>query len=227
MDDGGADHAVMRRAEIDTRAPFRSVKEAILLFGERVLAGEVYSTKLKEEGNGYDGYGENKLGTVTAELEETKQSLEREREESLLMATCLSSLQDELERTKLELRQLKEKELEKPAMEREIDIEDLKFHVEDDDKAAFNGKPGRAATCSNELQKKRYVSFANPPISLAKVVVPQPQGDAELERNPSLRQQQQKKEKEKKMKKPLMIPLMVGAIFSRKKRSSDVAPPQA
>ncbi|CAN6582497.1 unnamed protein product [Malus baccata var. baccata] len=209
---GGMQTTRTRRAEIDTRRPFRSVKEAVALFGEKVLAGELYASQLKQMQNEANRNGHNpalsRIGTVTAELEDTKQSLQKAREESELMENCLSSLKQELDCTKRELQQLKEREYEKHFIETEI--EDVRTF--DEDSTKFETKPQASSEEdeSFEFQKKRYVTFANPP-SLAKVMIAPGGVEETLERHPSL----------KKKKKPL-IPLISG-IFSKKKGSSPVA----
>ncbi|XP_057969817.1 WEB family protein At2g17940 [Malania oleifera] len=198
---------VIGRAEIDTRAPFRSVKEAVLLFGERVLVGEVYAQKLKEmRTTSESGNVQSKIQTVTTELEETKQSLQKAREEGILMANCLKSLKDELQQTKTELRQLKAiRELEKETAIMDPEIEELKF---------IENAPSKAQTKveveESDIQKKRYVTFASPP-SLAQVII---NHDHESEAP------MQKKDK----KKPI-VPI-IGRMFSKKHGSNKRQSPR-
>ncbi|KAK4429368.1 WEB family protein [Sesamum alatum] len=202
---GGVKAAAASKAEIDTSAPFRSVKEAVMLFGERVLAGELYANKIKEMRD------EMMDETETSELEQTKQSLQKAREESMQMAQYLSSLQQELQQTKMELQRLKSRTSDRHALD--LDMEDLKFIEDYKERTSEQVKTETTDHDGDEgveFQKKKYVTFANPP-SVAQVVVPP--SEAVLQRHPSL--------KKKKKKKPL-IPF-IGGIFSKKRGSSEVA----
>ncbi|XP_051127411.1 WEB family protein At3g51220-like [Andrographis paniculata] len=194
---------VRGRVEIDTRQPFRSVKEAVMLFGEKILAGEVYGNKFKElqkmaAGDGQTGQQPAKLGAVAAELEETKQSLQKAREDSNLMAHCLTSLQQELEHTRKELQQLKSrsKTIDQPEIEEIKFVENPKMVVEAIKFPENNGVPA-------VLEKKRSVKFASPPM-LTKVIVSKDGQDREKGLKLS-----------KKTKKKPLVPLL-GGLFGKK-----------
>lgn len=158
-----------------------------------------------------DGASEYGHEALTCELEETKQSLQKARQESIHMARCFSSLQQELEQTKRELQQLKIRTSDRRVLN--LEMEDLKF-VEDSTEIMEQVK--KETTCGDqrvEFQKKKCVTFANPPLVAQVIVPPPPQpSEAVLQRHPSLK---------KKKKKPL-IPF-IGGIFSKKRGSSEVA----
>ncbi|KAL3525277.1 hypothetical protein ACH5RR_013649 [Cinchona calisaya] len=214
---------VRGRVEIDMRQPFRSVKEAVTLFGEKVLAGEIYGNKLKEKqtkGNTEaHNQCEKETAVITADgLEETKQSLEKSKElEGNLMAYYLRSLKQELEQTKKELQQLKgSRELivsdhhhKPPPSNIDDEIEELKFI--ENTTTNFEVKKSTQTDVQEEFEfenNKRSVKFASPPL-LTRVIISKEDGETGAKISPLIGEKKFKK-------KPLNIPLF-GLLFSKKK----------
>ncbi|KAG7029434.1 WEB family protein [Cucurbita argyrosperma subsp. argyrosperma] len=93
------------------KRPYRSVKEAVELYGQRILAPELYANVLQEIESEENEHEKKllRIKSVRDELEIAKQNLEKAKERSIAMARSFSSLQEELEETKRKLQMLKEK----------------------------------------------------------------------------------------------------------------------
>ncbi|BBH08013.1 Transducin/WD40 repeat-like superfamily protein [Prunus dulcis] len=142
---------------------------------------EKYMPKLKEIGAaGHAASAQSTIGVLEAELEETKRNLQKVREENKIMAYCIKSLRDDLDRAKKELdKYLKAREFDqKDPVDPEIEEDDLKFI--EDGAAKFETKTMLSQDAEELVQKKRYVKFASPP-TLAQVIVSKEDLGRELE----------------------------------------------
>ncbi|RVW70930.1 WEB family protein At1g75720 [Vitis riparia] len=179
-------------SSVDTSRPFRSVKEAVAIFGERLLAGELHSPKP------FYYKHESPPRTPQAIIRYDDRELkDNENGEKHGLVSTVKKLEAELEETKVELRLLKERE-----SETEVALASLNAELH---KNMSRMAQAEAAAAAKAVALRRR---EGPSPTLAQIL--------SLSERPGRRNQ---KERQKKMKKKPIIPL-VSDLFSWKKGPS-------
>ncbi|XP_015069507.1 WEB family protein At3g51220 [Solanum pennellii] len=199
-------------SNVDSSRPFRSVKEAVAIFGERFLAKEIYSPKPFTFPTQESPWNTNNYSPTSANSWKSGSSPSPQDLNDPVVVETLKKLETELEETKAELKLMKARE-----SETEIALASLNAELHKNmsklaqAEAAHAGAMAAAAKSlkmNNEDKKKerRSVTWESSSPTLAEMLTI---GETDVGLIG--------KKKEKK-KKPI-IPL-VADLFSRKKRSS-------
>ncbi|XP_047983107.1 WEB family protein At1g75720 [Salvia hispanica] len=181
------------RSSVDSSRPFRSVKEAVAIFGERFLVGEIYSPKT---------FAFPKKETPFFSPEHDRKPAPPSEEAAAALADSVKKLETELEETKAELKLLKDRE-----SETEVALASLN--------AELHRNMSKMARAEAAAAAQATVGRGPSP-SLAQVL------SVEEEKINMLLGGKKKERREAVKKKKPIIPL-VGDLFSRKKKSSSSA----
>lgn len=222
--------AVNHRSTIDTSRPFRSVKEAVAIFGERFLVGEIYTPRPAFE----FPKKETPLFSPSPNIDRDDQNSNYESpiaspripNEMMSLSETVRKLELELENTKSELNLLKERESETEVAVASLNVE---LHrnmsklaraeaavaakaVASSRSASINRGGDAVGDEIREEEKKRDAYLRGPSPRLAQILSINGENEGLLFVG-------RKKKKERKKMKPI-IPL-VGDLFSRKKGTSS------
>ncbi|KZV48666.1 WEB family protein [Dorcoceras hygrometricum] len=198
------------RSNVDVSRPFRSVKEAVAVFGERIMVGEIYSSKqpfsFPEK--------ETPIFSPSPHVCLLKHSSSGRGQNDASLSDTVKKLEAELEETRAELKLLKEKESETEValavLNAELHESMLKLAQVD---LAISGSPvrgvGDTITRDDADQEEKRESRTSTSQSLKQIL--------SVAQNEGLFWG--KKKGKKPVKKKPIIPL-VGGLFSGKKGTS-------
>ncbi|XP_008339455.3 WEB family protein At3g51220 [Malus domestica] len=153
-------------ANVDTARPFRSVKEAVAIFDERLLLGDMFSSPKPL----YTNNIVQSSPTTTPswkfsppnykESEEVRVSSYGDREEKVAVMDTLKKLEAELEETKVELKLLKERE-----SETEVALASLNAELHKNMSKLARAEADAAAKASNVLHVSTTTTSSSPNIT--------------------------------------------------------------
>ncbi|XVF00586.1 hypothetical protein REPUB_Repub04eG0013200 [Reevesia pubescens] len=212
-------------SKVDTSRPFRSVKEAVAVFGERLLVGEIYTPKPYT----YSRPPSQEITWYSPSPQNHKEDHDQEISNQQGVLDSLKKLEAELEETKAELKLLKEKE-----SETEIALASLNAELHKNMSKLAKAEAAAARAATSTTPRTMSFEMGNGGEDIAREEESRRELMKRMENNPTLSQILSIGEKEgylggkrerKFMKKKPIVPLVGDWLFKKKGSSTSVRNP--
>ncbi|XP_052205081.1 WEB family protein At2g17940 [Diospyros lotus] len=210
----GTDHHL--KATIDTSRPFSSVKEAVAIFGEKLLTGELYWSPKPSTGTASSTPRQEYYYSPWKLCPSPTKSNNQEQEEALV--DTVKRLEAELEETKIELKVLKKKESETEVALASLNAElhkNMSKIAQAEAAAAAKAVAVRTSSLGEEEKKRGLVVRMEDSPTLARILDIGEEEDRRLFGG--------RKERTMKIRKKKPIVPLVTDLFSRKKDQSPAS----